>query len=357
MRELFCVKCGKTQVPLQESLCETCYWQSHTSFTFKSRAIEINTCLECGAIMLPSGWTGSNTGEKAIFLILQNVHYWVKAPFEVDFEARQLTEPLWEDGKPSFRIEVTATDDLIEQFEPHVETKEIDVIILWGTCKACVAKRTGSKVTFQIRADGRELTKTEEKEVEQIVTKIVKQLQPENPMAFVSDVIYQTYGFDLKLATQRLGDIIMEQLVKRWVGVKDKNYKLVGEERDGTRKYALTFLFKLPHVTNDEIVRYNNRYFWVAGISKAGVELVDLKSDENISVLKYKDIQKLDPPPFHKNYLVISQDHETKDYQLMDLQDFHTFEVSGFDFPRLLHVGEEEEFLIIDENLFIDKRS
>lgn len=351
----FCAVCGKTDVPLHKSFCEECYWKEFKSVSLKAERIELNLCLECGAVQLPSGWTNSNPPERVIEAVLENMYRWVDYDPDIEIWADAETEPRWEDGKPTMTVKVTALDNRIEIFQPHEEHHFAEVFFLWGTCKACATKRTGGNVTFQMRAVNRQLTDWEMNEFEELVTSIVQRAQPNNPMAFVVAVTETRYGLDLKLASRLLAENILSEIKKKWVGEEKKNFKLVGEDKDGIRKYATTYLYRIPGVVKGDYVVQDNKLFRVRTINSQGVETFDLETRETVLIKDWQNIKLADPHPRKVEYLVVSYDHSSNTYEFMDLVDYHTFEVDAESFKKELPIGETLTFLEWTGKLYLTR--
>ncbi len=351
----FCAICGKTGLALHESFCEECYWKEFNSVHLKAHRIELNLCLECWAVQLPSGWTNSNTPERAIDAVLENMYRWVDYDPDVEVWAEVETYPRWEDGKPTMTVKVFAYDGRIEAFPPHEEQHDAEVVFHWGTCKACATKRSGGNVTFQMRALNRQLTEWEMNEFERMVTEIVQRTQPNNPMSFVVGFTETKYGLDLKLASRLLAENILSEIKKKWVGEEKKNFKLVGEDKDGIRKYATTYLYRIPGVIRGDFILHDEHLMKVKGITPQGVDAVDLTNGEIVLIKNWQQIKNADPLPREVEYLIVSFDHTTQSYELMDLDDYHTFEVAASEFTQELPVGQTVTFLEWKGKLFLTK--
>ena len=341
----FCAICGNTNAPLYDAFCEVCYWKENQSISLKQKSVDLGICIECGAVHLPSGWTNSNTEEDIIQTVLDNTYRWINADIDVEIETQPLQWPRWEDGKPQLIVEITAMDNRIEEFNIHMEQQSLEFNFNWSTCKACGMKKTGGNVTLQFRANNRQMTEEEKSEFEAMVTELVQKSQKINPMAFVVNVTETKYGLDLKLASKLLAESIIAELKKKWIGVAEKNFKLVGEDRDGQRKYAATYLYRIPGVVPGDFVEFEGQLALINSISSKGVEATYVRNGEQITIEKWEDLLPTDPKPFPVSYLIVSHNHSTESYELMDLQDYHTFEVQQDEFPIPLPIGETLLFL------------
>ncbi len=355
MKGSFCAICGKTNVPLHEALCNVCYWKEHQSIKLKQRQIELDICTECGAVKLPSGWTNSNNSDQALQAVLDNLYRWVDFDPDVEIETILLSKPRWEDGKPNMIAEIIAYDPRIEMFPIHEEHHEVEIQFLWGICKACAVKKTGGSVTFQLRTANRQMTMKEMNEFERMVTEIVQRSQPNNPMSFVVSVMETKYGLDLKLASRMLAENILSELKKKWAGKSKKNFKLVGEDKDGIRKYAVTYLYRIPGVVRGDYIIHGGDLMEVMGIDNQGVEAYNFSTSTYTLIRDWENLKIADPSPRLIEYLVVSHDRTTDSYELMDLSDYHAFEIDAKTFPKSLPIGETVVFLEWEDKLFLTR--
>ncbi len=350
MRSLFCSVCGKEGVPLHDSFCYQCYWKENHTATLKKPKIGLNTCLTCGAVLLPGGWSSSNTPESLPDLLVDFVRKWVNTSLDNEVRAFPMNDPDWDDGKPRLSLLIKVTDESIPEFPPHEESLVLDIDFLWGTCEICAKKSSGGDTIFQLRAIDRNLTKEEEEYVEQVFRDQIEGIGAENPYYFVSDKIEVHKGYDYKCGSNSLVEHVIEILKKKWLAITSVNYSLVGETKDGTRKYQHTYLFKLPGVKPGDLIYYENSVCRVDVINSAAIIVTDLRSLEVIHIKEWKNLRPID---FFEEptYLVMSRNYDV--YELMDLGDYHTFEIRVDNFSRDLDLGEEQTFILYKDQLYL----
>lgn len=353
MKSEFCYRCGKTNVPLHDSICQECYWKDHYAAQLKFSELELNLCKHCGAVMLPNGWSKSNSAATLPDFLAGIAPSWVKTSIDNMVTATPVIQPHWEMAKPQLDLEIEVIDESISEFSPHSEYHMLIIQFLWSICPACAKRETGGDIIFQLRAVKRALLPAEIDFVEATFRNIITQVSEEDNLAFVSDVIARHQGYDFKVGSKAVVDAVIEILKKKWTAHIETNYSLVGEERDGTRKYSITYLYKLPGVVHGDYVNYQGKLCIVSHFNQAAVILVDILNLESIIVRDWLQLIPTDPLPFNVHYLVVSQDYNTDTYEFMDLQDYHTFEVAKNRFPQPLPIGGEVDLYLWQDELYL----
>jgi nonsense-mediated mRNA decay protein 3 len=345
VKSLFCSVCGDQNVNLVDALCYKCYWKANVSATVKTNNVDINICIECGAVHLPNGWTGPNNPESIPNILKNYTRKWIKTSSENEVQSELLSEIDWDDGKPQVDVELTIRDSSIKSFPVHEEKHNVHVNFLWSTCSSCAKRKTGGDATLQFRAIDRWITSEEKTMIENIFRKIIERIGDDNNLAFVSDVVETHMGYNYKLGSNVLAELAIQELKKQMVGKIDKSYRLVGEDKDGTRRYQTTYLYKLPCVVNDDYVEFEGELTRVVTVTNTGVVLHKFKTGTRELVKKWEDLRPVDPAPNLITYIVTSKDYELNTYELMNMKTYESFEIQGDDFPQELPTGEEVTFI------------
>ena len=350
MRSMFCSICGKEGVPLHDSFCYDCYWKDNHSATLKKEKVELNTCLTCGSVLLPGGWSTGNTPETLPDLLLDRARKWINTPLENDVKAYAMNNPDWDDGKPSLTLLIKVVDRRIEEFPPHEENLTLVIDFLWGTCEICAKKETGGDTVLQVRAIDRFITEDELNFIEKTLREQIEKMGDENPYYFISERIDVHKGYDYKCGSNTMVEHVIEILKNKWASQSSVNYSLVGESKDGTRKYQHTYLFKLPGVKVGDLIFYDNSVCRVDAITSWSVAVMNLRTLELHHIKEWKDLRPLD---FYEEptYLVMSKTYDT--YELMHLGDYHIFEIPADIFQRELELGKEQQFLVYKGEFYL----
>jgi NMD protein affecting ribosome stability and mRNA decay len=123
------------------------------------------------------------------------------------------------------------------QAEPKYEEASIKLETVYRTCQICSLKRSGyHEAIVQIRGtiDKHELSKLGKK-LESLATKT----------EFVTDVKMVKGGMDLYVGSLTLGRRMAQVLRKSGAAVGESS-KLVGQSKNGRRKYRVTILARFP---------------------------------------------------------------------------------------------------------------
>ena len=354
-RTRFCAECGKQNVPLHDNFCQDCYWHFNQLATLKKTRVELAYCLECGSVKLKSGWTGPNYKEEIPEIIAYAHFNNISAPPTVIIDVAEISEIHWINPNPEFIISYSVISDQILEFEPHEEIKEMEVKIQGGTCTTCIKRKTGSgDVTVQFRAKNRQISKEEMDTATTLAFTHSADMSYESQEAYISDIIESYGGLDFYFGNDAVAEAFIDSIKKQWIGHYEKNYKLVTEDKDERKIYAVTHLFRLPEVQIGDIIEWEDELHIVKYISKSGIHLQSLV-DRSRSITKdWEDLKPLDPPPKLENKLIVSEDVQADSYLVMDMTSYNTFEIQRSRFPRSLEISGEETFLVWKDKLYLE---
>lgn len=350
----FCAECGLQDVPLHDNFCQNCYWKFHSLYKPLLTKIDVPFCLNCNAIKLSSGWTNRNEKEIVPIEVGNGFQKNIQIGIETSIEIDEITEIKWEVPNPEFDIIYKLTNFEISEFEPHEEHVTITFKLVGGTCPICVKKKTGSgEITIQLRAHNRNLTQKEKDKATTIIFQIAEKYLEENSEAYLGLIKENYGGLDFFVGNSLIADDFINSLKNTWIGHHEKNFKLITEEKDNTRVYNITHLYRLPNAIINEFVEYNNDLWKVVNISKRGVILKNMKSHEIVTVKEWDQINLADPSPFQIKKVIISEDKNTKSYLLLNLSTYQNEEVNCEEFPSKLKIGEEVIFLQWKNRLYL----
>ncbi len=143
------------------------------------------------------------------------------------------------------RVEVFARGKVHElQKRPMEETVSIKLIIDHRKCDVCALKR-GSyyEAIFQLRGDDRG---SEFSNVREELEGLAAEESSRDPKSFITYFKVVRGGVDYYVSSLALGRKMSALLKKRGVRAKESS-KLVGQTKEGKRKYRVTILARLPH--------------------------------------------------------------------------------------------------------------
>jgi NMD protein affecting ribosome stability and mRNA decay len=129
------------------------------------------------------------------------------------------------------------------QAEPKREEASIGLEVVYRTCKVCSLKRGGyHEAIVQIRGE------TDKRELSNLVERL-ESLATEEAREFVTDVKAVRGGVDVYIGSLALGRKMAAFLKKSGATISESS-KLVGQSKNGKRKYRVTILARFPENTS-----------------------------------------------------------------------------------------------------------
>ncbi|MFB6086315.1 MAG: 60S ribosomal export protein NMD3 [Halodesulfurarchaeum sp.] len=251
----FCPRCGDSVDPevvgeSERGLCTDCYLED-LELLDAPETVEVTVCARCGAVKRGEDW--------------------------VDVGARDLTEVAIEEA-----TEAVAVHREAEEFEWRVEPEQVDrntivlhatftatvrgrhleverpirVSIGRGTCRRCgrIAGNSYASVV-QVRASDRHPRKEEADRAVEIAHQLTEEMEAKGDReAFVTEVIEEGHGPDIKLSTTKLGRRVAMKLLEEFGGSMSDSETLVTEDRDGNEVYRVTYAVRLPAFRPGDII-------------------------------------------------------------------------------------------------------
>jgi NMD protein affecting ribosome stability and mRNA decay len=304
---------------------------------------------------MKSGWTGANHQYEIPEIIAYANFNEVQTSPASTIDIADISDLNWINPNPEFIISFSVENDEISEFEPRKEILELEVKIHGGICTTCIKKKTGSgDVTVQFRALNRKITQQEMDSATTLAFSLASQMTYESQEAYLSDIVESYGGLDFFFGNDAIAENFISGLKKKWIGHNEKNYKLVTEDREERRVYAVTHLFRLPEVHTDDYVEIDGELHQVRHVSKAGVHLLSLRTHSRIISKEWKKLKPVGPSPLLEKMLVVSENIPGNSYLIMDLKNYDSMEYSRDNFPTELELGNEIEFLVWDDKLYLN---
>ncbi len=338
----FCAECGVTNVPFHDHFCEKCYWRYNSIAKPSLTNLKITICIECSGIKLPSGWTYLSNLNDIPFEIANSAIKYLKANPEAYVDIASISDIDWTNPKPEFEIVYEVSEEIIDEFQKHQEAVSLSVGLEKGICKVCVSKKSGSASSVvQLRAKKRELTLNEVKKYSQMALDVSTEQISENPNAYISDVIENHGGLDFYFGNQGTADNFISRLQKHILGHKEKNFKLITEDKKGQRVYSITYLYRIPEVRPGDLIDYEDKLYYVSHINNKTVSIKSLVDKSKVKLSDWNSLTTLRIIPDEKRKLVVSEDYNAHSYLMMDMTTYETEEISINRFPNKLEIGSE----------------
>lgn len=350
----FCAECGSLDSPLYENFCQNCYWKFYSLSKPSTGELNFTICNECYSVKLPSGWTIIQNIDDIPSEIAQASVKFLPTDEETYVEVEEISPVDWTNPKPEFRIKYEISSDNIKEFDEHTEYHSFEIDIERGICKACVAKKTGSSSTIvQLRAQNRPLTSNEVTKYSSIALNISQDQLKENPVAYISDVIENHGGLDFYFGSQGTGENFVSELQKIILGHREKNFKLVTEDKKGQRVYEITYLYRIPEVRAGDVIAYEGELHNVINLSRKTITLRSMVDRSKLPIYDWKNLTRLRILPDEVQKMVISRDYTTDTYLLMDMKSFENEEVVASRFYKELEIGEEIKLLRWEDKYYL----
>jgi nonsense-mediated mRNA decay protein 3 len=350
-----CYLCGKPSV--LEGLCAACYNDNHPLIEV-STPLTLLVCKKCGSIKLADGWRKiardpiepEEIPDYQIELLLESM---------VKVLGKDVTLSV-EEEKRLDRVShtvVTASGKSHESLPPHDEKYNVEVRFRFGTCDTCGMMRGGYyEAILQIRADGRDLTDRERREITSAVTDITISRYKSDDRAFIVSTTEDKYGIDFYIGSENLCKLLADEIEVQYLAERKENYKLVGEDRTGRRKYRITILIRLPRFIVGDFVTIDNQPCQVIAISRNMLTCYDLKKRERFSInpksARWRTLEFLAPVSSRQEFMITTHAYG-KPVQIMDSSTYEVQEIEPSLFDSEIIVGSKVYVLKMADDIFI----
>lgn len=350
-----CYLCGDESI--LEGLCARCYAKDHPLGSVFP-VLSMETCKKCGAIRVPGGWK--------------------KAPADIDNEEDLLQYQIWDLLEREVKVISPEVEIILEEenrldrvlqirlilegrshpsLPPHREEYGVEVRRSFATCDSCGMISGGyHEAILQIRADERQLSEAEEKEISDIATEMTLSQYETDTKAFVTDVGTDRYGMDFYVGSEHLARAIATELQSRYLAERKENYKLVGQEKGGKDKYRVTILIRLPRFTTGDFVKVSGNPCQVISMGRGGLTCFDLKTRTRFTInqksAKWRTLEFFADQSEKQSFMIVTHVYE-QPVQLMDSSTYETLEVEEDSFDFEIVIGETVYGLEVDERMYL----
>jgi nonsense-mediated mRNA decay protein 3 len=350
-----CYLCGKPSV--LDGLCAGCYNDGHPLIEV-STPLTLLACKKCGSVKLADGWRkigGSSNHSEDL------------ADFQVELLLERSIKILGKDVNLSLEDErkldrvthtiVTAVGRSHESLSPHEEKYNVEIRFRYATCETCGMMSGGYyEAILQVRADGRALTEDEKTALTQTITDITVARYKSDDKAFITNTVEDKYGIDFYIGSENLCKYLADEFEMQYLAERKDNYKLVGEDKTGKRKYRITILIRLPRFTVGDFVKIDDYPCEIVGMSRNMLTCYDLKRRERFSInprsARWRTLEFLAPKAQRREFMVTTYSYG-QPVQIMDAISFEVLEVEQSAFTSEIIVGERIYALQLNDELYI----
>ena len=340
-----------------EGLCADCYNDGHPLIEV-STPLTLLACKKCGSIKLADGWRK---------IAGDGIHPDEVSDFQIELLLERSIKILGKDVQISLEEErkldrvthtiMTVTGRSHESLAPHDEKYNVETRFRYGTCETCGMMSGGYyEAILQVRADGRELTDDEKTSLIQTVTDITVARYKSDDRAFITSTVDDKYGIDFYIGSENLCKFLADEFEMQYLAERKDNYKLVGEDKTGKRKYRITILIRLPRFTVGDFVKIDGNPCEIVEMGRNMLTCYDLKRRERFSInprsARWRTLEFLAPRSSRREFMVTTYSYG-QPVQIMDALTFEVLEVEQSIFDSEIAVGEKVYALQIEEELYI----
>lgn len=350
-----CYLCGKDAVV--EGLCSSCYNQQHPLVEVPT-LISILACKRCGSVKVPGGWKKilietldpDEQAEKQMDIILEQEIKLLAPGVALEFEEERKLDRVT-------HLVVYASGQSHELLPSHEEKYSIEIRYSYGTCDTCGMMSGGYyEAILQIRADGREITAEEKEELTQKVAEMTIMKYKSDDKAFVTMIDDNKYGIDFYIGSEHLVREIADDFESQYLADRKENYKLVGEDKTGKKKYRITILLRLPRFSVGDFVLIDEQPCQILSMSRNNLTCYNLVTRERFTInqksTKWRTLQFLASITDRREYMIVTY-VDGQPVQIMDSIDFEVIEVEEKMFESEIKSGSKVYGILFEDQLFI----
>ncbi|QLG60852.1 60S ribosomal export protein NMD3 [Halorarum salinum] len=257
----FCPRCGDP-VPERDEplpgeprdrdrvLCDACYFEDFDLVDAPER-VEIQVCSGCGAVRRGNRWVDVGARDYTDVAVEE-----VSEALGVHLSAEDVRWGVEPEQVDETTIRMHCTFAGVVRGVPVEESAVVPVKISRGTCDRCGRIAGGSyAATVQVRGVDRVPDTAEEREAVEIAESLVAGREADGDRdAFVTEIVDQPEGTDIKLSTNKLGKTVATRITERLGGSYSEAPTLVTEDGDGNEVYRVTFAVRLPKFRPGDVV-------------------------------------------------------------------------------------------------------
>ncbi|MFC6786626.1 60S ribosomal export protein NMD3 [Halobaculum halobium] len=257
----FCPRCGdpvpERAEPLpgeprerDRVLCDACYFEDFELVDAPDR-VEVTVCSHCGAVHRGNRWVDVGARDYTDVAVDE-----VSEALAVHLKAEQIQWGVDPEQVDQNTIRMHCTFAGVVR-GTHVEAEVVvPVKISRGTCDRCGRISGGSYAAeVQIRGRDRVPDSAEQSKAVEIAESLVAEREEDGDReSFVTEVIDQPEGKDVKLSTNKLGKAVATQITEELGGSYSEAPTLVTEDGDGNEVYRVTFAVRLPKFRPGDVI-------------------------------------------------------------------------------------------------------
>ena len=335
----FCPICGRSVEEDVEGLCEECYAKLHPLLKLPDR-VEIVICRNCmsyragGRWCAPEGATPYEAvleaASKAISKALKRARCVERC--EIDLEA----------GERGVYLVVEAEGRAHPSMSrSYKETYKVPIRLVYGLCPSCLSlKGKAERAILQVRAENRELTPGEEREIVDLIDETLESMYERDRDAVAIELERGGY-VDVRLTSHRVARRLASEIRKRFPARIKETTKAMKSSRTAGPRAKLTVRVLLPEFRVGDVVRAGSELYYVLSYERGRMRALSLSSYREVLVSAREVFSKFKLEARREDVeraMVVSISPPF--VQLMDLTSYEVFEEYMERIPPWLREGE-----------------
>ncbi|MGY5858212.1 MAG: NMD3-related protein [Candidatus Thorarchaeota archaeon] len=350
-----CYLCGKEAVV--EGLCNTCYDEQHPLMEV-STPIPLIACKKCSSVKIPGGWQKISIGKmNAEELAEAQMDIVLQQEMKLFYQGLSLTIEEVRKLDRVTHLMLTVTGKSHESIPPHDEQYPVEIRFRYSTCDTCGMMSGGYyEAILQMRADGREISRDEKKELTKKVTEKTVSRYKSDEKAFINMIDDTKHGIDYYIGSMQLAKDIADDFEGQFIAERKENYKLIGEDKTGKKKYRVTILLRLPRFSIGDFVLVSEQPSQVLAMSRGNLTCYNLIRRERFTInprnAKWRTIEFLAPLAERREFMVVTRVFG-QPVQIMDSENFDVIEVEESVLDSEIASGAKIHGLLVEEQLHI----
>ena len=357
-RTKFCALCGKETEELINGLCIECYRKTYPLIPRNAPSqLEVKICKYCGAFTLGHVWRKTRVEDinKAVEIAVEmNIRrqYRSKNYHIVNLEISRMR---YFEGKYVVNVKLRVRGEGGESHLTFEEEKTVSVHVVFSTCPECkdvISK--AERAIIQVRAGERRLTESEVAEIRRIVNKEAEKLFESDRGAFPFESSETVAGIDYKFTSAKAARRIAQAISRRFSAKLLETHKDVGgTTSNGRTKTKVTYRVLLPSFRSGDVVRLGKHLYYILSIEKGKVTAIALPSlkETKISLSSFRSAELVVKYEESTPVMVISTSGAI--VQLMNMEDYQTFELSFRKIPLWIEPGKIFRLFKVNNEFFV----